>query len=132
MNKKRFLIILGLSLLAGPAFAVEFTCTGQEKGVNTLTGKETVLPVKYRIKIFKNHATISDFDKIMFNATENKKHYLLKASIGKRRLLGEYSFRITKHTGRFESKSWLFSRKNMTTAVGSCEKIKSLDATDRQ
>ena len=122
----------GFFLLAKPALAVEFTCTGQEKGVNTLTGKETLLPVKYHIKIFKNHATISDFDKIVFKAKENQKSYLLKASIGKMRLLGEYSFQINKHSGRFESKSWLFSRKNITTAVGRCEKIKSLNAINRQ
>ncbi|SPD73384.1 exported hypothetical protein [uncultured Desulfobacterium sp.] len=122
MKKAFFQIVVGLTFLATSVFAEEFKCTGQEKGINTMTGAERTIPIFYHIEINNNNATIDGIDNINFTVTEDDDTYILKASIGKSRLLGEYDLQIDKHTGFFKGKSWLFSRDNIVTKEGKCEK----------
>jgi len=123
VNKAYVLIVFALAFLASPAFAVEFKCTGQEKGIDTITGKERVIPITYHITIDNDQATIDGFDNIIFAVTESDDSYLLKASIGKSRLMGEQTIRIDKRTGHFDGKSWLLARENVVTKEGKCESM---------
>ena len=118
------LLITGLTFLALPVFAAQYQCTGQEKGINSMTGKERVIPITLQISIVDGKASIKGFDNIVFNVKETPDRYLLKGSIGKSRLMGEYMLQIDKHTGRFKGRSWLLSRHNVDTREGQCERIK--------
>lgn len=86
-----------------------------------MTGKDRVIPITYHITIDNDRATIDGFDNMTFAVTESDDSYLLKASIGKSRLMGEYTIRIDKRTGRFDGKSWLLARENIVTKEGKCE-----------
>ena len=124
MSRAFFQVVIGLTFLATSVFAAEFKCTGKEKGINTMTGLERVTPISYHIEIINNSATIDGLDNIIFSVDENEDAYILKASVGKSRLMGENTLQINKNTGFFEGKSWLFSRDNVVTKEGRCERIK--------
>jgi len=116
-------IAIVLTFLATPVSATEFKCMGQEKGINTMTGMERVIPISYHIEIINNSATIDVLYNIVFSVDENDDAYILNTSIGKSQLLGEFAFQIDKHTGYFKGKSWLLSRDNIVTKEGKCERI---------
>jgi hypothetical protein len=117
-------IAIGCTALATPVVAAEYKCTGQEKGINSMTGKERVMPFTYRIRIVKNKATIDGLANVVFKVDETDAAYTLKAAIGKSRVAGEYVLRIDKHTGSLKGKSWLFARDNVTTREGKCARMK--------
>jgi hypothetical protein len=130
MGKEFFLILFGFALLVKPVFAVELKCVGQERGINTLTGVERANPFTYHIVIVNNKATLKELNNISFIVHETDDAYKLKGSIGKdpehsreSRLLGEFTLQINKHTGLLSGKSWLFSRENVVTKEGRCERI---------
>lgn len=130
MGRQFLPIVFGYALLVNPAFAVGFKCVGLEKGINSMTGMERVIPISYRVEIINNSATIKELENITFTVEENDNTYILNASIGnesllrpKSRLLGEYTLKIDKHTLLFSGKSWLFVRENIVTKEGRCEKI---------
>ena len=125
VSRALFHITIGLVFLAAPAFAIEFKCEGQEKGINSMTGKERVVPVTYLVEIIDEHATLDGLDNVLFNVNENDDAYILKAKIGESRLLGEFGLQIDKKTGDFKGESWLFSRDNIVTREGHCERIDS-------
>jgi hypothetical protein len=113
--------ILLFTFLATPVFSVDYKCEGKEKGINTMTGKERIIPITYIIEIAKNSATINDMDNLTFTVNEDDDMYIMQASIGESQLLGEYVIRINKKTGSFKGQSWLFSRDNIVTKEGKCE-----------
>lgn len=86
-----------------------------------MTGMERVIPISYLIKIIHKSATIKGLDNIVFSVDENDDAYMLKASIGESRLLGEKTLQIDKNTGYFKGKSWLLSKDNIVTQEGRCE-----------
>jgi len=123
VNRVLFFIVIALVFLTAPAFAIEFKCEGQEKGINSMTGKERVLPVTYHIEIIDDQATLEGLDNVIFNVDENDDAYILKAKLGNHKLMGEFGFEINKHTGDFTGESWLLSRENVVTRAGKCERI---------
>lgn len=122
MTKTFLQIVIVLTFLVTPAFSVDYKCEGKEKAINSMTGKERVIPITYIIEIVKNIATISDMDNVTFTVNEDDDTYILQASIGESQLLGENVIRIDKNTGDFNGKSWLFSRDNIVTKEGTCVK----------
>jgi len=131
MRRALFQIVVGLTFFATSVSAVEFKCTGQEKGINSMTGDERVIPISYHIEIINDSATIDDFDNVIFSVKEDDGAYMLKASLGESRLIGEYALQIDKKTGFFKGKSWLFSRDNIVTKEGKCEKIEGEEKSNK-
>jgi hypothetical protein len=126
MSRASLLMACGFALLARPVLAIEFECVGEEKGINSLTGKETVSPVTLRVVIDGKKATLQELGEtgftapIDFTARESRKAWTLKASLGRS---GEFRFQIDKQTGQFNSESWLLSRANVSTQQGKCEEV---------
>jgi hypothetical protein len=120
-RKASLVMAAGSALLASPVLAVEFKCVGEEKGINSLTGAERVIPVTLHVKILGKKATLQELAGISFAVKESRRAYTLEASLGAR--AGEYQIRIDKDTGLFNGNMWLLSRANASTQQGKCEEI---------
>jgi hypothetical protein len=125
-SKAFFSIIVGWTILINDGVAEEWRCIGEEKAINSMTGVERVIPIDYHITISKNTATIQGLDNVIFSVKEKNENLILFATIGKTRLMGEFTIKISKKNGEFKGKSWLFSRANIDSKKGKCEKMEEV------